>query len=73
MLCEATDSDKDEWLERYKTSIAKLAALRQKGIAAGIYTQTTDVEINGLITYDRRVPKLSAELLREIHRQAGIP
>lgn len=36
--------DKDEWLERYKTSIAKLAELKKQGIAAGIYTQTTDVE-----------------------------
>jgi beta-galactosidase len=66
--------DKDEWLERYKTSIAKLAQLKQQGIAAGIYTQTTDVEgeINGLITYDRKVRKLAPEVLAKIHRQAGL-
>lgn len=65
--------DKNEWLERYKTSMTKLAELRKLGIAAGIYTQTTDVEgeINGLITYDRRVQKLAPEQLAEIHRGAG--
>lgn len=66
--------DKDEWLERYKTSINKLAELKKRGIAAGIYTQTTDVEgeINGLITYDRKVRKLDPQALAEIHRQAGL-
>jgi beta-galactosidase len=60
--------DKAEWLERYRTSIKALADLKKKGIAAGIYTQTTDVEgeINGLITYDRKVQKISPEELKEI-------
>ncbi|MEM1443709.1 MAG: sulfatase-like hydrolase/transferase, partial [Verrucomicrobiota bacterium] len=60
--------DKDEWLERYRTSIEMLADLKKRGIAGGIYTQTTDVEgeINGLITYDREVQKLKPEELREI-------
>lgn len=63
--------DKTEWLERYRTSVAMLADLKRQGIAAGIYTQTTDVEreINGLITYDRKVRKVPPETLREIHRQ----
>jgi hypothetical protein len=67
-------SNKEEWLERYKTSIRMLAELRGQGIAAGIYTQTTDVEgeINGLITYDRKVRKLPARVLAEIHREAGL-
>ena len=45
----------EEWQGRYQTSISVLAALRAEGIAAGIYTQTTDVEgeVNGLLTYDR--------------------
>ena len=66
--------DKDEWIERYKTSIAKLAELKKQGIAAGIYTQTTDVEgeINGLITYDRKVRKLDPQALAEIHKAAGL-
>jgi beta-galactosidase len=66
--------DKDEWIERYKTSIRMLAELKAKGIAAGIYTQTTDVEgeINGLITYDRKVRKMPASALAAIHREAGL-
>jgi hypothetical protein len=67
--------DKEEWLERYKTSIAKLAELKKQGIAAGIYTQTTDVEgeINGLITYHRKVRKLEPATLAAIHKANGIP
>lgn len=66
--------DKDEWLERYRTSMKMLAELKEQGIAAGIYTQTTDVEgeINGLLTYDRKVPKVPAETLRAIHHEAGL-
>ena len=66
--------DKGEWLERYKTSVRMLSELKGKGIAAGIYTQTTDVEgeINGLITYDRKVRKLAPEVLAAIHRDAGL-
>lgn len=62
--------DKEEWMERYRTSIRILAELKEKGIAGGIYTQTTDVEgeINGLITYDRKVQKIDPETLREIAR-----
>jgi beta-galactosidase len=43
--------------------------LRKRGIAAGVYTQTTDVEgeINGLITYDRRVIKIPAKELKALH------
>ncbi len=56
----------EEWQGRYKTSIAVLAALRAEGIAAGVYTQTTDVEgeINGLLTYDR-LRKADPAWLRE--------
>jgi beta-galactosidase len=59
-----------EFLERYATSIEKLAALQKKGIAAGVYTQTTDVEaeINGLLTYDRKVIKIPASDLARMHR-----
>ena len=52
-----------------------LTELKKQGIAAGIYTQTTDVEgeINGLITYDRKVRKLEPATLAAIHRANGIP
>ena len=40
-----------------------------QGLAAAVYTQTTDVEIevNGLLTYDRAVCKIDEELLRKAH------
>ena len=47
--------------------------LRRRGVAAGVYTQTTDVEgeVNGLMTYDREVQKLSAEELQAITRTSS--
>ncbi len=59
----------DEYKERYVESIRRLVELKKQGIAAGVYTQTTDVEgeINGLITYDRKVIKIPAEELKRIH------
>ena len=61
--------NKQEYQGRYETSLDRLVELKQQGIAGGVYTQTTDVEgeINGLMTYDRRVIKLPAEQLHELH------
>ncbi|MCA9260784.1 MAG: family 43 glycosylhydrolase, partial [Planctomycetales bacterium] len=61
--------NKEEYLERYTTSLGMLNELRDRGIAGGVYTQTTDVEgeINGLMTYDRRVAKIPAEELARLH------
>lgn len=51
------------------TSLEMLNELRTQGIAAGVYTQTTDVEgeINGLMTYDRKVIKIPAKELAKLH------
>ena len=42
-----------------------------EGCAASVYTQTTDVEgeINGLVTYDRKVEKFAAAALKAAHRK----
>jgi beta-galactosidase len=66
-------TSREEWLGRYTRTIGMLADLKAKGIAAGVYTQTTDVEdeINGLVTYDRRVSKASVQTLLELSRQLG--
>lgn len=47
----------------------KLLNLIPRGFSAAVYTQTTDceVELNGLMTYDREVIKLNEERLREIN------
>lgn len=47
----------------------ELMPLISKGLAAAVYTQTTDVEIeiNGFLTYDRKVEKLDAQAIRPAH------
>ncbi len=64
---------KEEYLARYVKSLDLLTELKAKGIAAGIYTQTTDVEgeLNGLLTYDRAIVKTPAEKLAELHQRLG--
>ncbi|MBB4080119.1 beta-galactosidase/beta-glucuronidase [Lewinella aquimaris] len=44
----------------FRELIEALYGLRSQGLAAAVYTQTTDVEgeVNGLMTYDRKVMKL---------------
>jgi hypothetical protein len=47
----------------------KLKRLIPTGFSAAIYTQTTDVEIevNGMMTYDRRVIKPDIERIRKVN------
>ncbi len=47
----------------------ELGPLIPQGLAAAVYTQTADVEIevNGYLTYDRKVDKIDAEMLRKAH------
>ena len=47
----------------YQALLFQLAPLIGEGLAAAVYTQTTDVEIevNGVMSYDREVTKLSDE------------
>ncbi len=54
----------------YQDVIGKLDALIKAGLAAAVYTQTTDVEgeVNGLMTYDRKVIKIPAEKVGAKHR-----
>ncbi|HZJ83420.1 MAG TPA: glycoside hydrolase family 2 TIM barrel-domain containing protein [Clostridia bacterium] len=52
---------KDDFQKAYASLIKdQVEPLRQKGISAVVYTQLTDVEteVNGLITYDRKIVKL---------------
>jgi beta-galactosidase/beta-glucuronidase len=54
----------------YEELIVALRPLVTKGLAAAVYTQTTDVEgeVNGLLTYDRKAVKFDAAKLAEMHR-----
>ena len=64
----------EEYRERYVRTANILGQLKASGVAAGVYTQTTDVEgeLNGLMTYDRKVMKMLPEDIRKIHVEAGI-
>ena len=54
---------------RYLKLMDGVADLVPRGLAGCVYTQTSDVEseINGLMTYDRKVLKFDAEVLRAAH------
>ena len=41
---------------------------KRQGLCAAVYTQLSDVEdeLNGLVTYDRRIVKIAPEILRQI-------
>ncbi len=59
----------EEVLKVYGEYAEMLKGLIAKGFAAAVYTQTTDVEIevNGLMTYDRKV-KIDENGIRDINR-----
>lgn len=61
--------DKDALIKRYGQFVHRLADLIPRGLAAAVYTQTTDVEVetNGIMTYDRKVIKMPIEQLQKIH------
>lgn len=42
-----------------------------KGLCAAIYTQTSDIEteINGFLSYDRKVEKMDSQILRKAHQE----
>lgn len=57
---------KSELTEAYQSLITKLRPLVESHLSAAVYTQTTDVEVevNGLITYDRSTIKPDVEAIR---------
>jgi beta-galactosidase/beta-glucuronidase len=57
----------DEYV-KYAESLLKMV---KAGFSAGVYTQTTDVEgeVNGLLTYDRKVIKIDEKRVREINQK----
>ncbi|GAB3659621.1 glycoside hydrolase family 2 TIM barrel-domain containing protein [Echinicola sediminis] len=56
---------------RYAEMMESLVKLIPQGLSAAVYTQTTDVEVetNGLMTYDRKVIKLTPEFLKKVHEK----
>ena len=56
-------------LKTYLRLMDQVKDFASKGLAGSVYTQTTDVEneVNGLLTYDRKVLKYDADALRKAH------
>jgi beta-galactosidase/beta-glucuronidase len=63
--------DRAKLQSAYEALIQKLEPLVKQGLAAAVYTQTSDVEgeVNGLMTYDRQVVKFDEAKLAELHRR----
>ena len=57
----------DEYI-KYAEMLKKLIL---RGFSAAIYTQTTDVEVevNGFITYDRKVIKVEEDRVRAVNNE----
>lgn len=62
-------SENLDLMNSYTRLMYDLEALVAQGLSGAIYTQTTDVEIelNGYMTYDREVQKMSPAILNILH------
>ena len=60
-----------EVTDQYIEYAEMLYDMIDRGFSAAVYTQTTDVEIevNGLMTYDRKVIKLDEKKIREMNKR----
>lgn len=60
----------DEVTAEYIKYARELKEMVKRGFSAAVYTQTTDVEgeVNGLMTYDRKVIKINEAAVREVNQ-----
>lgn len=70
-----TYKTEDELRTNYHSLMKRLHPLIGKGLAAAVYTQTTDVEVevNGLMTYDREVLKFDPAEMKKWHAALFAP
>jgi len=56
---------------RFITLMDHVAQLAERGLSGSVYTQTTDVEgeINGLLTYDRKIMKFDTQAIAAVHER----
>lgn len=61
----------DSLFMRYNDLTDHLATLIQQGLSAAVYTQTTDVEgeVNGFMTYDRKIMKMPIDKLSQANEK----
>ena len=67
--------DKEDLFETYQQLNAQLHPMIGRGLSAAIYTQMTDVEVevNGLMTYDREVIKVDVEQFKASNAALRLP
>jgi hypothetical protein len=67
--------DADSLFIQYSRFVDMLSDFIPKGLSGAIYTQVSDVEgeVNGLMTYDRKIIKIPADKLRQIHSRLYKP
>lgn len=59
----------EDMFKRYNEFTIRIQEFIKKGLSAAVYTQTTDVEgeINGFLTYDRKVMKMPIQQLKAVN------
>lgn len=64
-------SGMQEATDRYEEYINILKGLIAKGYTAAVYTQITDLEmeLNGMMTYDRKLMKLDVERVKQLNQE----
>jgi hypothetical protein len=64
-----TSTTPEDLVAVYSRLVDSLVVLKREGLAAAVYTQTTDVEseVNGILTYDRKIFKIELDKLRAIN------
>jgi hypothetical protein len=68
--------DRESMTQRFEDYMETLlAAARDGGLSAAVYTQITDIETenNGLLTYDREIAKIEPEAIALAHRGVFAP
>ena len=68
---KAPENARTEIEARYVALMGRVAELAAQGLGGAVYTQTTDVEaeVNGLVTYDRKVVKFDPATLKVAHEK----
>ncbi len=63
----------DAFVKLYETEV--IPCMEEQGLSAAVYTQVSDVEdeVNGLLTYDRKVCKADVEQMKEINKKLRFP
>ena len=63
----------DAFVKLYESEV--IPCMEKQGLSAAVYTQVSDVEdeINGLLTYDRKVCKADPARIRAVNEKLKFP